>query len=126
MIVALLIAAADVQQTPDDPLEIACLKENQSQQGMNQCEGEAFDRADKALNAEWAKIVANYKGEAPAQKLMLDGQRAWLKYRDAQCELAAYENLGGSIWPMLVSGCKAELTRLRTRELQQMLEGEGN
>jgi len=126
MIIALLIAAADVQPSLDDPLEIACLKENQSQQGMNQCEGEAFDRADKALNAEWAKVVANYKGEKPAQKLMLDGQRAWLTYRDAHCELAAYESLGGSIWPMLVAGCKADLTRQRTHQLVEMLEGEGN
>jgi uncharacterized protein YecT (DUF1311 family) len=126
MIIALLIAAADVQPSLDDPLEIACLKEKQSQQGMNQCEGEAFDRADKALNAEWAKVVANYKGEKPAQKLMLDGQRAWLTYRDAQCELAAYENLGGSIWPMLVAGCKADLTRQRTHQLVEMLQGEGN
>jgi len=125
MIIALLIAAADVQSA-DDPLEIACLKENESQQGMNQCAGDAYERADKALNAEWVKVVANYKGEAPAEKLMLDSQRAWLKYRDAHCELAAYENLGGSIWPLINSGCLAELTRERTRELAQMLEGEGN
>ena len=126
MIVALLLAAAaDVQQTADDPVEIACLKTDESQQGMNRCAGDAFERADKALNAMWAKVLARYGGEAKSKKLLLDSQRAWLKYRDSHCELAAYDNIGGSIWPLINSGCLAAATRQRTRELADLIEGEG-
>ena len=126
MILALLIAAAVVQPAADDPLEDACYAADYSQQAMNRCAGDAYERADKALNAQWAKVAAAYKGDKEGEKLLLDAQRAWLKYRDAHCEAAAIDSKGGSIWPLLVSGCLAELTRRRTRELVVMLEGEAN
>jgi uncharacterized protein YecT (DUF1311 family) len=126
VIVALLLAAALAQPTLDDPVETACYAADYSQQAMNRCAGEAFERADKALNAEWAKVMGGDKGDAEADKLMLEAQRAWIKYRDAHCEAAAYDSKGGSIWPLLVSSCRAELTRRRTRELVAMREGEGN
>jgi uncharacterized protein YecT (DUF1311 family) len=125
VILALLLFAAQAQPALDDPVENACYEADYSQQGMNRCAGEAYERADKALNAEWAKIMAA-KGDKEEDKLFLDAQRAWIKYRDAHCEAAAYSSKGGSIWPLLVSGCMAELTRQRTRELVAMREGEGN
>lgn len=124
MILALLLAAAAPQAVLDDPVEDACYAADYSQQGMNRCAGDAYERADKALNAEWAKAVAAYKGDKEGAKLLLDAQRAWLKYRDAHCLAAALDSKGGSMWPMLVSGCRADLTRKRTRELVVMLEGE--
>ncbi len=124
MILAFLIAAAVAPTTPDDPLENACYEADQSQQGMNHCAGDAYERADKALNAAWKEAVAAYKGDKGAEKLLLDAQRAWLKYRDAHCQASAYDSLGGSIWPLLHSGCLADLTRKRTQELVRMLEGE--
>ena len=108
----------------EDAEETACMDADQSQQGMNMCAGEAYERADKALNVQWAKVMAG-EGDKEEDKLLLEAQRAWLKYRDAHCLASAYSSLGGSIWPLLVSGCKAELTRQRTRELVVMLEGEG-
>ena len=124
MILALLIVAADVQTASDDPRETACYEADESQQGMNRCAGDAYERADKALNAAWATAVVAYKGDTDASKLLLDAQRAWLKYRDAHCQASAYDSLGGSIWPLLNSGCLADLTRKRTQELVRMLEGE--
>ena len=109
-----------------DAEETACMDADQSQMGMNRCAGEAYQRADKALNAAWAKVMATYKGDKEAEKLLLDGQRAWIKYRDAECQMAAYDSIGGSIWPLINSGCLAELTRRRTRELQGVDAGEGN
>lgn len=110
----------------EDAEETACMDADQSQQGMNMCAGAAFERADKALNAEWSKVIATYKKDDAAKTLLLEGQRAWLKYRDAQCQMSAYDSIGGSIWPLLNSGCLASLTRRRTQELVVMLEGEGS
>jgi uncharacterized protein YecT (DUF1311 family) len=153
MIMALLLAAADSQPSPEfvaachqratnqaeidfcvagerelqvhriqDAEEVACFDRDQSQQGMNRCAGDAYQRADKALNAEWAKVLAAFE-DAEGKKLLLDGQRAWLKYRDAHCRAAAFENLGGSIWPLINSGCLTSLTRERTRELADLIDG---
>ena len=123
MIVALLIASAVAQPADkdDDPIETACLERDQSQQGMNRCAGDAYQRADEALNAQWKKALAAYSGNE--RKLLLDSQRAWLRYRDAHCEVAASDAIGGSMWPMLNSGCLASLTRQRTRELKELIEG---
>ena len=122
--IALLISAALMQPVTDDAQETACYKRDESQMGMNICAGEAYERADKALNAEWAKVMDHYGGDAEAKALLLDGQRAWIKYRDAQCAMAAFDFRGGSIWPLINSGCLAELTRRRTAELVALLQGE--
>ena len=122
MIIALLLAAAAVDAAPDDPIENACYEADQSQQGMNRCAGDAYERADKALNAQWRQVLAQYD-DPGAKKLLLESQRAWLKYRDAQCEAAAYDNRGGSIWPLINSGCLASLTRQRTQELKELIDG---
>ena len=126
MIVALLLAAAVMQAADkdDDPIENACYKADYSQQAMNRCAGEAYQRADQALNAQWAKVIGAYGDDAETKKLLLDGQRAWLKYRDAQCQLAALDSRGGSIWLLINSGCLASLTRQRVKELSELM-GEG-
>jgi uncharacterized protein YecT (DUF1311 family) len=91
---------------------------------MNRCAGDAYERADAALNVQWKKVLDVYGDDAEAKKLLLDGQRAWLKYRDSWCEISALDSVGGSIWPLINSGCLAGLTRARTQELKVLLEGE--
>ena len=124
MILALLIAAANAEP-PADPAEEACYQRDYSQQAMNRCAGEAYQRADKALNAQWKRVLTQYGDDADAKKLLLNAQRAWLKYRDAHCEAAAFDSRGGSIWPLMNSGCLANITRMRTRELADLIGPEG-
>jgi uncharacterized protein YecT (DUF1311 family) len=123
----------------DDPLV---------QQEMNWCAGQDYAAADAELNAQW-KITASIMKErdtgmeadfgpinpvtprehAAARmaytghfQSLLEGQRAWLVYRDAQCRLEGYSFFGGSAQPMIVSGCLATLTRQRTQELRDLAE----
>jgi len=102
-----------------------------AQQDMNYCANQDYEAADKELNAVWAEakqtakdldaeLSEDLKG---AEKALLAGQRAWIAYRDGQCELAGFEARGGSMEPMLVSGCLADLTRRRTRELNAFITG---
>jgi uncharacterized protein YecT (DUF1311 family) len=123
VILALLISAAVMQPVDADPLETACYDRDPSQQALNRCAGDAFERADQALNAQWKEVLDTYGESAETKKLLLDSQRAWLKYRDAHCELAASDSVGGSMWPMLNSGCLASMTRKRTRELKELIDG---
>lgn len=107
--------------------------ENQlAQQDMNYCAAKEFDVADAELNAVWkeakasaremdAEFAEEMKG---AEAALLAAQRGWIAYRDGQCELAGWEAHGGSMEPMLVSGCLAEVTRARTKELRQFISGE--
>ena len=119
MIVGLLAAAMQIA----DPVEDACYQRDVSQQAMNRCAGEAYQRADAALNAEYAKVL-RILSDREGRRILRDAQRAWIKYRDAHCKLAALDSVGGSIWLLINSGCLASVTRQRTAELSELVAGE--
>jgi uncharacterized protein YecT (DUF1311 family) len=125
---ALVLLAASPVAAQD---EIDC-NNAMAQQDMNACAYKDYEAADAELNAVWkeartaakdldAELSEDLKG---AEKALLAGQRGWIAYRDGQCELAGFEARGGSMEPMLVSGCLADLTRKRTKELKESI-GEG-
>lgn len=102
-----------------------------SQYEMNFCADKDYQDADKELNAVWKQAKAKAKemdaeyskDMQGAQQALLDGQRGWIAYRDGQCVLEGWEAHGGTMEPMLVSGCLATLTRARTKELNQFIKG---
>jgi uncharacterized protein YecT (DUF1311 family) len=123
LITALLLSAQDPQWNCENP---------QAQQEMNYCAAQDFERADAELNAEYRRAIAaaqatdreeaTYRVEGdnrPGEEATLrEAQRAWVAFRDAHCRLEGYEARGGSMEPMLYSGCLATLTRARTTELR--------
>ena len=105
-----------------------------TQADMNQCAYQDYEKADKELNAVWKEAVKSQeevdKGAAEmgpdyvgAVKALKKAQRAWIDYRDGQCEGEGYAALGGSMQPMLVSGCLAAKTTARTKELRELIGG---
>lgn len=102
---------------------------------LNICADRDYQADDAELNAAYGQAMAaaremddsvrdmgeQYVGAADALKR---AQRAWIGYRDGQCELAGFEARGGSMEPMLVSGCLADLTRKRTAELKALFTEE--
>ena len=109
--------------------EIDCAKA-EAQQEMNFCANKDFELADAELNAIWKKAKAEAErmdAEQPDDKgaadSLLAAQRGWIAYRNGTCDLAGWEARGGSLEPMLVSGCLAEETRKRTKQLQEFIDG---
>jgi uncharacterized protein YecT (DUF1311 family) len=102
----------------------------QTQSDMNQCAGLDLAHADRALNTQWVltrsamvETDANQDaGQKGAEKALLKAQRAWIDYRDGQCEAEGFSVRGGSMEPMVVASCKARLTELRTQELKSLTE----
>ncbi|MDE2445991.1 MAG: DUF1311 domain-containing protein [Alphaproteobacteria bacterium] len=103
---------------------------NQSE--MNACAAQDFEIADAELNEVWpqvkrfaASLDEGLEGGLPTSaEALLKGQKAWLIYRDAQCDLEGYTSRGGSMVPLLVYGCKATLTKERVRNLKSLMSGE--
>lgn len=127
-------AALALQATPPNP-DWNC-NDPQVQMEMNWCAGQDYEAADKALNAQWALTRAAMKARdtdwaqlGSADKRtgwaasLLEAQRGWLRYRDAQCALEGYEARGGSLEPLLILTCQTRLTRARTQELKELTEG---
>jgi len=123
---AMLLAVQDPQWNCADP---------QAQQEMNYCAGQDFERADAELNSvyrtaitraqeadrEYGRITqgSEMRASGPGEEASLRAaQRAWVAFRDAQCEGESYEARGGSMQPMLYQGCRASLTRARAAELR--------
>jgi uncharacterized protein YecT (DUF1311 family) len=105
----------------------------QAQQEMNYCAGLEYERADKALNVLWPKVRASMKEQdaelkeygpdlVGAEAALLKAQRAWIDYRDGQCESEGFEARGGSLEPLLVSTCLTRLTNQRIQELTLLMQ----
>ncbi len=129
---ASLIVSATVAMAQEP--EVDC-DNAQTQMDMNICAGRDYKTADNELNAVYKKALEaaketdegfkdmgeQYVGAVDALKR---AQRSWIGYRDGQCELAGFESRGGSMEPLLVSSCLADLTRKRTAELKAFYEQE--
>lgn len=85
-----------------------------------------YQNADKELNAVYKKVAKEYKDDAAFIAALKASEKAWIKLRDAQVKMKFPEDepgYYGSDYPMCVSAYMAELTRARTKELQQWLDG---
>jgi uncharacterized protein YecT (DUF1311 family) len=93
----------------------------QTQVAMNRSAATTYARADAAMTREWRLTQAYMRGAgAGSAMLLLDSQRAWLKFRDAQCAIEGAEVAGGSMQPMTIAGCKTRLTTERTAQLRML------
>ena len=89
-----------------------------AQADMNACAGASFSRADADLNAAYRRITARLARDDAARRALTEAQRAWVRFRDAECAFATADSEGGSIRPMLTAGCMEALTRRRTADLE--------
>jgi uncharacterized protein YecT (DUF1311 family) len=126
-----VLAAGTVGAQDNPPVDCA---KAVTQMDMNICANSDYQAADRELNAQYRKTRAamvsfdadledNLKG---AEKALVKAQRAWVDYRDGECEAEGFAARGGSMEPMLVSNCLATLSRQRTKELRRMADGLGN
>ena len=126
---ALLLLAASSGEVDDLDCDNA-----QTQADMNLCAAREFEAADAELNRQWTATTARMRaldaevdGEFDQQPChfdtLLEGQRAWLKFRDAQCLSESFMARGGSMQPMLASQCRTYLTVLRTEQLRSLAAG---
>lgn len=93
----------------------------QSQADMNICAGKDYKASDAKLNAAYSEIVKRLGNEQEQKKLLLQSQRDWIAFRDAECAFSTAASKDGSIYPMLLSGCLQSLTDARTTQLNAYL-----
>ncbi|MEI1246904.1 lysozyme inhibitor LprI family protein [Rhizobium aouanii] len=105
-----------------------------TQSDMTACEAMRHEAADKTLNVQYKKTRAvlaaidkdldgDLKG---AEQALVKAQRAWIDYRDAECDTFGFQARGGTMEPMLVAGCLANITDKRTQELKELEDAMSN
>ncbi len=104
------LLAQHAAQSCDDP---------QTQVQINTCATQEHERADRELNRVYRQLASRLKGDRLAK--LRAAQIAWIKFRDAQCELESAEYARGSMYPAVLSGCLAALTKAQVDVLQRIL-----
>jgi len=106
-------------------------RDPQTQAAMNICARRDHEAADRALNRVYRDLRTALQERdrelgprlGGIEAALVAGQRGRIAYRDGHCTVAGAEARGGTMEPLLVTTCKAELTRHRTRELNELLDG---
>jgi uncharacterized protein YecT (DUF1311 family) len=87
---------------------------------MFECNGEELDRQDARLNDAYKKLMSKLSRDR--KKALVEAQRAWIKFRKANCDYW-FDPHGGTAARMNASGCLLTMTATRAKELESMLEG---
>jgi uncharacterized protein YecT (DUF1311 family) len=85
---------------------------------------DAFKQTDKKLNELYKQIEARLTDDADTKKLLVQAQRDWVKFRDAECNFQTAGAAGGSMMPMLVAQCMDNLTQFRVKNFERYLNCE--
>ncbi|MBB3259371.1 uncharacterized protein YecT (DUF1311 family) [Paraburkholderia bannensis] len=90
-----------------------------TRQAMDECIGRAMKASDQALNETYRALLAKISKSGADQ--LRKTQRAWLGWRDAQCEFNTMATNGGTIHSSMYALCIDELTQEQTRRLDAQL-----
>lgn len=103
----------------------------QTQAQMTRSAGAAYVSADAAMTRAWKQAYAYMKGRDSRDTsrgggfgyaaALLESQRTWLKFRDAECVIEGGEFAGGSMQTMTITACRTRLTTARTVQLKSLM-----
>ncbi|MGC2415818.1 MAG: lysozyme inhibitor LprI family protein [Stellaceae bacterium] len=105
-----MAAPASAQADPCDNLK--------SQPELNECAQREYLKTDAELNRLYRQLRQKI-GDAA---LLAASERAWIAYRDRECEFETDGDAGGSIRPMHQADCLKAKTVARNAELRQLLK----
>lgn len=107
--------AAQPDSSAQRPSDLVC-NEAGTQAEMNTCADQDYKTADAELNQAYQSIRSQ---QSKSGKQALEGaEAAWISFRDLDCAFAGSQFEGGSVEPMIYSGCLSERTKARLKELQ--------
>lgn len=114
LLASLPVAAQQDPCKSDDPASV------------QQCISADLALKDKELNAAYQKVLRGLAPQikddptdyAAVKRLLVEGQRAWIKFRDNDCNALAPLVASSTSRMAAVVGCKIQRTEQRTKELK--------
>ena len=103
--------------------EKVCMDKAESNVAMKECSADAYEAADKILNQVYSSQVAALKKSDPVGdnqeilRRLIASEKAWISFRDADCEYQGTSMLGGTGESLVVSECNVEKTVSRAKQL---------
>ncbi|WP_149538050.1 lysozyme inhibitor LprI family protein [Siccirubricoccus phaeus] len=99
-----------------------CADGARTQADMTACAERAHRASDGELNALYQQIERRLSDDADTRRRLVAAQRAWVAFRDSECQFMASPAQGGTAYPMVYSGCLADLTQKRVGDLRRLLQ----
>ncbi|MET3649970.1 lysozyme inhibitor LprI family protein [Phyllobacterium ifriqiyense] len=118
----LILAAAGVLAIPGFSLAADKCANAEDQATLNQCADASFKKSDKKLNDLYKQIEGRLSDDMDTRKLLVQAQREWGKFRDAECDFQTAGAAGASMMPMLVLMCRDTLTQSRVKDFEGYLK----
>ena len=97
-----------------------------------QCLGRISEQADREMALQWRAALAAVRRQDVEQRGenksnlasgLLRSQRAWLRYREAECQMISDQAAGGTAFGEIYAECLIVLTRQRTDLLRRRASG---
>ncbi|MGD1908977.1 MAG: lysozyme inhibitor LprI family protein [Leptolyngbyaceae cyanobacterium] len=95
------VAATPNTTPPPAPLPAEC-SNPVDQATMNRCARAEYDQVDAELNQRYQAVKNSLSTDK--QDVLVTAGRAWIEFRDANCEFVQLQLEGGSIQPMVYLG----------------------
>ncbi len=95
-----------------------CLKGAQTTAAMQACITKEYKRVDGLLNKTYGQLAKTNVDKA----LLLDAEKKWISFRDADCKFAASFNAGGSLAAINQGDCLITDEAARLKQLQSYLK----
>ncbi len=97
----------------------ACFDNATNNHAMIQCTHKELAYQDARLNRYYKRAMRRL--EPDEKKRLRKAQRAWIAFRDLECEFEGRQMRGGSAEPLLIGGCLVDMTWKRADELQAIV-----
>ena len=91
---------------------------------MTECAAKGYEDADRKLNETYKQIIDRLADAPDTKASLTKAQRAWITFRDAECEFTNAQAGGGTLYGTLINQCLTDLTDQRAQTLQSYLQCE--
>jgi uncharacterized protein YecT (DUF1311 family) len=99
-----------------------CDAPNRSQADVNNCYGNLYKASDAQLNALYTQIGGRLKDAKETTRLLVTAERAWVAFRDAECDFSASGVAGVPVFGMIHAICLDRLTNKRIDDYRTYLK----
>ncbi|MEC4819270.1 MAG: lysozyme inhibitor LprI family protein [Scytonema sp. PMC 1069.18] len=86
---------------------------------LKYCSQLSYQAADKKLNQTYQKIIPTLNSEQ--RRSLISAQKAWIQFRDNNCNFETYASRGGTGYEIFRNGCLQRLTEQRTKDFENFL-----
>ncbi len=99
---------------------------------LNECASIEKDKVEARLNETYKQVLASldqsdplFKDDAARAKAkLIEAQRAWIRYREADCDARYSLNASGTIRTVIWFGCMRSDAEQRIKELTSFMDGD--